>query len=207
MLTIVVADSRGRHLDMYLDHDDIKVSFQSGATIIDVARKALDIIDLHRPDVVLLMAGINDLTFRNRFTRRVRLISTSSASLSNHLIEQINHAKSLILSSFPHIKIAIGGIIGMEISTYNRRHGVSAVQCVMDDAITSVNAYIRQLNLDSSIPHPRLTSKVHTWKRGVRKNLNSRLYNGLHPGELILQSWGRQIRAFHDKCVEQLSSL
>lgn len=206
-MTIVVADSRGRHLDMYVDHDDIKVSFQSGARLVNLAWKAVEIIDAHKPDIILLMGGINDVTIRNKYTGRVRLISTSATIIVSHLMQQINQAKSIILASHPEVRVVIGGIMGIHISTYNRRHLTSPLQPVIDHAMISVNAYIKQLNEDAGLPHPRLTSKLYTWKRGIRKNHYHRLYDGLHPGELILENWGRHIRIFHDKCVDRLSSL
>lgn len=189
-------------MDMYLDHDDIKVSFHSGAGLIGVARKAMEIIEMHRPDTLLIMAGINDITVRNRYTGRVRLISTSANVIVSHMIQLINQAKSMILNTYPDIKVIFGGILGIDIGTYNRRHNISPIQTVVDDAITSLNAYIRQVNEDSGFPHPRLTSKVHTWRRGIKKNLYTRLTDGLHPGELVLQSWACHIRIMHDRIVE-----
>lgn len=101
MQTIVVCDSRGWHLDVMLDHEDILVPFHSGATLHYVAMRAIDIIASHSPDVILIMAGINDITVLNRITRRVSLISTST---------RINHAISGIASASPATKIVIGGI-------------------------------------------------------------------------------------------------
>lgn len=162
MLTIVIADSRGRHLDVYVEHDDIRVSFQSGAKLVNLAFKALEIINQHSPDILLIMAGINNTTQRNRFTGRVSLISNNAPSIVSHLIQQLNQAKSIILASYPEVKVVFGGIIGIHISIYNRRRAVSPLQPVVDDAMTFINAYIRQMNEDSGAPHPRLTAKVHT---------------------------------------------
>lgn len=186
---------------MALDHEDILVSFHSGATLHLIALRVLDIIARHSPDVVLIMAGIKDITNRNRFTGRVSLISNSTSIIINHLINMINHAKSVILSTYPDVKLVIGGIAGIDLNAYNRRLGTSPMQIVVDNAITAVNSYIRQLNHDSQVPHPRLTSKIHTWRKGKRKNFYSRLYDGLHPNDLVLDSWARQIRIFHQKCI------
>lgn len=202
MLTIVIADSRGRHLDMWVDNEEILISFHPGARLIDVAREALHIVPRFSPDIILLMAGINDTTIMDRRTRQVRLISISRAVIIQHLICQINQAKHIITSAFPNVKVAIGGIIGLELNTYNRRSGISRWQYVIDDAITAINSYIRQLNQDSNLPHPRLTTKVHTWRRRIRRCIYSRLHDGLHPGDLILSSWARQLNRFHHLCEE-----
>lgn len=205
MLTIVVTDSRGRYLDTMVDDENILISFHSGARLTDVATHAINIIGRFRPDLILLLAGINDITVLNRITRRVSLISNSRRSLINHLIYQINLAKSMIFSAFPDIKIAVGGIIGIDLNTYNRRYGISPVQHVVDDTITAVNSYIRQMNHDAGLPHPRLTTKVHTWRRGRRRHAYRRLRDGLHPSDLVLESWARQIRIFHRRCLQKLS--
>lgn len=207
MLTIVVCDSRGRHLDMMLDDEDILVSFHSGATLHYLAMRAIDIIAKHRPDVILIMGGINDITVLNRFTRRVSLISTTTAVIIDHLITRINQAKSLIFAASPSTKIVIGGIIGINLNMYNRRLGISPLQPTVDNAITAVNSYIRQLNHDAQVPHPRITSKVHTWRRGRRKNFYSRLTDGLHPNNLVLENWAHQIRVFHRKCILKFASV
>lgn len=108
-----------------MDNEEVLISFQSGAKLIDVTGEALRIIPRFRPDVILLMAGLNDITTLNRRTRKVRLISTSCAFMIQHLISQINQAKHIITSAFPKVRVAIGGIIGLDLNIYNKWHGVS----------------------------------------------------------------------------------
>lgn len=124
MLTIAVCDSRGRYLDTWVDNENILVSFHSGAKLNDVAHEAPKIIPRFKPDIIVLMAGVNDLTVLDRRTRQVRLISTSRSVMIHHLITQINWAKASILALYPNIKVAIGGILGIEINTYNRMRGI-----------------------------------------------------------------------------------
>lgn len=200
MLTIVVTDSRGRNLDTWVDNEEVLISFHSGARLLDVAHQALNIISRFRPDVILLMAGVNDMTYIDRISRKVKLVTTSRGLMIQHLINQINQAKSLITTSFPKVKVAIGGIIGIELNMYNRVQGISPWQYVVNDAITAINSYIRQLNRDSNLPTPRLTSKVHTWRRGARRTIYSRLHDGLHPGNLVLMAWAKQLNIFHELC-------
>lgn len=207
MLTIILADSRGRSLDTVMENENILVSAHSGANLLRLAHIAIQIISRYSPDVILIMGGINNITRLNRQTRRVSLISNSRASLINHLISKLNEAKSVILSSHPSMKIAFGGIIGINLNAYNRQAGVHHNQWIVNDAITAVNSYIRQMNNDSGIPHPRLTSKVHTWRNGQRKHVYTRLYDGLHPGDLVLMAWARQIRLFHLECVHRFLNI
>lgn len=207
MLLIVITDSRGRNLDAWIENEQILVSFKSGAKLFDVALAALDIIPRHKPDMVLLMAGINDITIMNRHTRRVSLISNFSSTIINHVVGEINRAKSLIINNFPDVKVAVGGIIGICLNVYNRYPGTSRLQPVVDEAITGINAYIHQMNSDSGLPHPRLTSKVHVWKRGIRKCIYDRLYDGLHPNDIILNAWARQLNIFHDLCRSKFGPL
>lgn len=201
MLTIVITDSRGRYLDTLINDEHILVSVHSGAKLRHVAAQALQIIPRFHPDNILLMAGINDITCRNRHTRRVHLISNSPADLINHLILELNRAKSLILNSYPNVRVVLGGIIGINLNAYNRYPGISRMQWVVDNTITAINSYIRQVNHDSGVPHPRLVSKVHAWRQGFRHNIYNRLRDGLHPSDLVLEAWSRQIKLFHAECV------
>lgn len=197
MLTIIIPDSRGCYLDTIIDDERILVSVHSGVKLRHVANQALEIFPRFRPHVILLMAGINDIRCCNRCTRQDHWINNSPSALIDHLTLELNHAKSLILGTYPEVKVALGGIIGMSLNTYNRLPGVSPVQWVIDETITAVNSNIRQVNHDSSVPHPRLILKVHRWHRGNPKNTYSRLWDGLHPSELVLEACARQIKIFH----------
>lgn len=190
MLTIIVSDSRGRYLDTLIDDENILVSFHSGANLSRVAIEAVNIIRRFNPNTIVLMAGINDITRLNRRTRKISLFSSSRSVIIHHLISCINQAKYYIHSHFPNVNNIIGRIIGVSINTYNRVRGISPVQWVVDDVITAVNSYIRQLNTDSGLPHPR---------HGLRKHIYSRLRDGLHPGNLTLESWAYQLCVLHHR--------
>lgn len=173
MLTIVVCDSRGRYLDSMVDREDSLDSYHSGGTLHRVALEAIDIMARFNPDTLLIMAGINDMTIMDRTTRKVRPISLSVEVLINHVTSRVNQAKSLILTSYPNVNIVVRGILGINLNCYNGRVGVSPVQNIVDNAIIAINANIRQMNVDSGLPYPRLTSKVHTWRKGMAKHLYS----------------------------------
>lgn len=113
-----------------IDDENILVSFHSGATLQRVAAKACDIIARFRPQTIVLMAGINDITVRNRRTRKVSLISNSRAVIISYLIRKINQAKYYIRARNPDTNVVIGGIIGLDINAYNHVPGTSPVQCL-----------------------------------------------------------------------------
>lgn len=92
MLTIVITDSRGRYLDTIIDDEHILVSVHSGVKLRHVALQAIEIIPRFHAHVILFMAGINDITFRNRRTRQVHLINNSPSALIDHLIQKLNRA-------------------------------------------------------------------------------------------------------------------
>lgn len=112
MLTIIIADSRGRNLDAYLDDENILVTFYSGAILAYIAERAIDVITRFQPDMIVVMAGINDITILNRTSCRVRLAANNSSILFNLLTDNINHAKRRILSVLRDVKIAFGASLG-----------------------------------------------------------------------------------------------
>lgn len=197
--TLIVGDSRCCPLTRILNTDDITCYAYRGAGIARICEKAKLLIQCHKPTTCLLLCGINDVTFMDKVTRVIRPRYDDSFDLANYIIRLILAARRELILMFPETKLVIGGIIGVDINTYNRVCGISPLQVIIDDAITQINSYTRLLNQLTLASQPRLISKVHCWRKGIRRNYYHLLIDGLHLGPLILDVWERELKLFHQR--------
>lgn len=112
---------------------------------------------------------------------------------------QRNAMRKALMKLQPNLRVVFGGLNGIELNRYNRWEGRSPCQYVIDDCVTQVNCYVRVLNRLNGNYHPRLTSKVHTWRSGRRVNRYHLLADGLHFGEIVIRSWVWAILRFHQR--------
>lgn len=197
LITLVVCDSRGGSLLPYITDDDVHLKFYRGARLMFVAHRASELIGCLALTSVLIAAGINDMTFRDKTTRVIKVRLEDSFDLANFVIRQIIMARAMLTRRHPGVKLAFGGINGIQLNRYNVLEGYSDSQGIIDEAIIQVNAYIRLLNQNAKVYPPRLTSKVHTWYKGRNKNNYHLLRDGLHLGHIVTRYWLRSIKRFH----------
>lgn len=202
--TLVVLDSRGRRLLM--DNPNIICCAYPGATLSTIRPKIELLITRHNPLSCLVMVGVNDLTICDYMTRQVRVADSDPFVLANIVIERILTLRKSVLEFWPGIRLVFAGITGLDLNKYNRQLGVSIQQWVIDDAILQINSYVRILNRSDGHYHPRLTSKVHIWRKGRRVSRYHLLRDGLHPGPIVISSWIRAIFRFHRKNTLGLNS-
>lgn len=197
--TLVVGDSRCCYLRDSLDDNNIRCFAYRGAGLLTICEKAIRLIQRYNPDSCLLLGGINDVTIMNKRTRVIRPRLSDPFDLANHIIMLVLQVRREITCLCPNTKIVFGGLVGVSLNTYNRLPGRSFYQSVFDDTITQVNSYLRLLNQLVPIAQPRLTSKVHCWRKGNKKNYYHLLYDGLHFGPLLRDVWVREINCFHER--------
>lgn len=193
-LTLVFTDSRGKCLDAYLDHDHIKVKYFKGAGILQLVDLADQFICCHKPTCVLFIAGICDMTYKDHIARDVKLRFTSHYHLLNHLSEKFSSARLLVSTRHPHLRVAFGGLCGMDLNRYNGLPGHSEYQSVVDSVIVSINLQIEEDNIANHVIHPTVTRKIHkrSRKQGIRNQYRI-LYDGLHLSSIINKEWASNI--------------
>lgn len=196
-VTVIVMDSRGAPLQRMIVDPNVIIEARSGARLQDMVGLATSLIKRHNPISCLIVAGINNMTRMNRQTRKVSLIYYDPFDLANHIIRLINRIRRYLIYTFPGVKFGFGGIIGMNLNHYNNLDGYSPHQWVMDEAVRQINAYIRLLNQQAHLYHPRLTTKVHAYYRGKPKNNYRLLRDGLHLGDILVSSWVRNLERYH----------
>lgn len=109
--------------------------------------------------------------------------------------------KSVFLSSwefaqatYPNSKVMFSGLIGIDLNHCNRLYGYHPLQPIVDNVITKINQYIVDLNFRAGVFQPKLTSKVHKRSKSCgHRNQYRLLDDGIHPGPIVLNDWGKNI--------------
>lgn len=198
-LLLVFTDSRGRNLDVYLDHPKILVKAYPGATLLQIIDHATPIIRDHQPACVLFIGGTCDLTVKNRNTRQISLRYNSFDQLLTHMLEVFKEARNQTRIRFPNIKTAFGGLCGIDLDRYNCFPTFSFFQPIIDDTVHLLNYSIKTDNIANGLIHPTLTSRVHIVKSPMykRRNQYRLLSDGVHLTETLYLDWARNIRRFY----------
>lgn len=198
-LTLVVCDSRGRRVLPLLDNPDIICRSYPGAMLESILPRLKDLVLKYRPISCLIAVGVNDLTYLNREFRYVYPRVRDPFFLANIVIKKMVYIRQVLMKLQPSLQVVYGGLNGVDLNKYNRWTGTSPDQFIIDDCVTQVNSYVRLLNRLGGSYHPRLTSKVHTWRKRRRVNRYHLLPDGLHFGEVVILCWVFAIHCFHKK--------
>lgn len=200
--TIVFTDSRGAHLRTYLDEiplNNVGVYYFYGARLTEIVLRAMEYIYRFRPKLVIFLGGINDTTSMNPISRKIQPRFRNHPEMCEHFTEIIKSAQLLLHNAFPEMTVVFGGVIGADLRRYNHAATADPRQPSFDDGILELNRVIRQLNILSGAPHVYFTGKVHKWFNGLCHHQYFHLYDGLHPGEVVLRNWASLIADLHSR--------
>lgn len=200
MSTIVFADSRGARLNMQLancNEPDLRVLFYPGAKLTEVVLRSMSSIYAVKPNQIIYLAGINDLTVLNQITRKVSLRFRHLDEFLEHLMAIFKSTRDLLANEFPQMKVIFGGIIGTDMAKFNHTSYRSPDQDKLNSFILEANQMIRANNLENGVPHVYFTAKVHKWYSGNCQHRYHLLYDGLHPGPVVIDHWLKLIIGLH----------
>lgn len=205
-LSLIITDSRGVPLgDMLRDIStmDYHVASFPGATLSRLVCKAPDLIYRLKPNTVIFLGGINDLTMLDRSTKTVTLRFSTPEIYIKHISDTILAAGILFYREFPDINFVFGGLIGIDISTYNKCPCDPAAQELVNRSIIGVNRKIKELNEAAGVPHVYFSAKVHRWEKGICIHRYHLLFDGLHLRFGVLKFWVQQIVKIHTRINTQ----
>lgn len=134
----------------------------------------------------------------NKDTRKINLRHDSIGDLLEYMTWVFRDARALATQKFPHIKVAFGGLCGIDIDRYNGLPTFSPLQHVIDDVVHLLNYHIKADNIQHGMVHPTLTSRVHiTRARKPRRNQYRLLSDGVHLTEALYLDWAKNIMRFY----------
>lgn len=205
---VIISDSRGVGLQNKLEllndrHYDIRALVFKGRGMAQATREATNKLIWYAPDQVIILAGICDITRKNRETKLVSMqdkrpedalyrIKDYMSEIKHHLAVRLTE-KQFLLTFCP--------VTGMEIATYNKQAMKHPDQDTLDATIECVNQAITTINMASKVATPWTASDVHHNLKGGRKK--TRYYklseDGLHLNDTLRGKWAATIYSVINK--------
>ena len=221
MEVIVIADSRGRGLQQLVNSllTGVKVQMMvhSGAGLELAAIKSIQAITRVQPKIIILMAGICDITWRDKKTKKTKLRYEGVTECVENVIRAAKAAYELLNVLGRH-KISIATVTGLDLTDYNNhaRKRMTEVeydnyaksmkvdhpqQQVLNEAVLEINRQITALNRETGIPTTWTSTIVHSYYRKVHHHSYKKLQDGCHPDEETRERWAKQIT----KSIQRIS--
>ena len=212
MKVLMISDSRGRRLqtliEAYQPTFEIRVLVYPGAGIELAVLRAIPTLKLFAPDLVLVFAGVCDLTWKNRQTKVVGL--KHSEPLGN--VQQVMgalRASHELLTTLGMFKISYVTLTGLDLTdcnyrsrprmsereyeSYNATKKVHRDQAVLNSSVIQINKLIVRFNKSIGSKTTWLAGLVHTYTNKSYHHHYRRLADGCHPTDKTAQAWANQI--------------
>ena len=198
MVILIISDSRGVGLEQLLsereDIEETRVLVHRGAGFIRAVTNSLESIRQLRPGMIMLHAGICDITTRNHRTKKTTLRYGSIQDTVNGVSAALARALD-ILNGEGYSRVPVATITGLDLNKYNKQYPTprDTDQAKLNNAITEVNRMIIDSNKSYNIPTIWAASRVHAYYRGVYHNHYNRLSDGCHPNHDTLIYWAKML--------------
>lgn len=211
--TIVIADSRGRGLQEMLCErlvtGTVRVMVHCGAGAELAVLKSLSLIREEKPDLVILAAGVCDLTWRHSVTRVTSLRNKDLEGSVTQVMTALQDACELLKSvgSFP---VSVATVTGIDLTDYNHpgRKRMSqeqydiyvktekimhSEQATLNEAINTINRRITAHNKGTNTPTTWTAGVVHSHFNKSTHHYYRRLTDGCHLTDSTKKGWVKQI--------------
>lgn len=192
--TLIISDSRGagllRALDEYSDIGTVKVEDHRGAGVeaaMVYSRQTL--LDL-KPDLVVVLAGICDITKKVRYTRVISLRLQDVGAVVDTVIAAMGRALTT-LKRHAFNKTSVATITGVDLGRCNNKPvgQKGPLQDVLNASVIEINRKIIDLSKAQGIPTTWAASSVHAYQRGTHHYLYHKLHDRCHPKTTTVTYW------------------
>ena len=196
--TLIVADSRGAGLQRSLDELDnigsVKVEIHRGAGLEQAVVNSREALQSFKPNLVILFAGICNITSRNSRTHITTLRYRNIDTIVDSVIAAMDRALTF-LKDEGYENVSIATITGIDMRRYNNQPASQRdpYQDMLNNAIIAVNRIIIDSNKTRNTPTTWTATMVHAYYRGAYHYLYHRLYDGCHPMRSTVTYWARMM--------------
>ena len=168
-----------------------------GAGLVDVVEKADIYLRSYPFDVAYVVAGVNDITNKNRGTGVVSFLWKSEDALANYLIETRKNSYDQLKKDHPGSILVFCPLVGLDLHRIVRGSTTSQ-QTMVDNAVWRNNLHLNKMRDEHAFYFPFLASPVHRVENGRHKSYYHHLgTDGLHLSDKIITAWATQfVKAF-----------
>lgn len=208
---LVIMDSRGANLQELIENKgvSVKVEVLRGYKLEEAAELIMIKPRVRTPDVVMVGAGICNITTMQKHPRQVVLTNTDTLTVVHNYNRAMWEAYGAIHSKYPMAKVNFATLYGIDLANYNYTNYKSLVgddlhnylaakirhkqQDAMDDIIQAVNIEIQKVNTELGITTAWTGNCVHKYYQHRYHHNYSKLIDGCHPNESALEAYATQI--------------
>lgn len=196
---VLICDSRGRYLEKEFESSvhRVNILIYSGAKLYRAIKLAESEVKRINPDQIYILAGINNLTYLNKNTRKVSLSAPEQDSMVQQYCDEMNFSYSRLRKiTKPGTKVIFAPLTGMDLAKFNRIKAGDIIQYqnILNSALLNINNRIIQFNTEHGIKTPWTHAIIHRRYRGVYHFSYERLQDdGCHLTEEIRIFWGQKL--------------
>lgn len=176
MKVAIITDSRGAGLESRFDQMkgkayQVKVIVRKGKGITDAVKESTRDLDWIGPDIIIVLAGICDITTLDRHTRTVSITIPDENKMVKDfkytmvIVQQ--HIKVMSVGVIP--KLSFGQLISMDLAMFNHRDVPDKNQESLDTGVLLINADVAAFNSANGASTPWLASEIHHNRKNGRK--------------------------------------
>ena len=191
-------DSRGASFETMLRNEygsvpQVDLWFHGGAKLEDLAFNAKYYEKNNPHDVIFIVGGINDVTVKDRQTKRISFPGKDPVVLAKHLIDRMEEAETDFLKTAPATNIVFCNLTGADLTRALKREAEFDQQ-ILNEAVYLYNEEIFQRNIMKNLFAPDMASPVHRQVNGKNMTFLSHLVDdGIHLGEELKKKWVKKI--------------
>ena len=212
MKLLVISDSRGRRLETLIKARcppfETHVLVHPGAGIELAVLRSIPTLKCYEPDLVLVFAGVCDLTWKNKVTKEIGLRHTDPHENTQQVMGALKSSHELLvtLGSF---KVSYATLTGLdmadcnhrprshmndyEYASYNATKTIHRDQATLDTYITQINKLIVKYNRSIGSKTTWMAGLVHVYANKSYHHHYRRLGDGCHPTAKTAQAWADQV--------------
>ena len=169
-----------------------------GAGMIEVVEKADLYLRSYPFDVAYIVAGVNDITNKDRKTGRISFLWKTEDALADYLIETRKDSYKLLQEGHPGAGIVFCPLVGLDLQK-SIPSATPTQQKMVDNAVWRTNIDLCKMRDQHNFYFPFLAAPVHRIENGGHRSYYQHLgTDGLHLSAKINLAWATQfVKAFN----------
>ena len=195
---LILADSRLKTFNNYLSFVvqreklpvNIEIKVVRGGRMEHMKELGLSVLGNEAYHLVIVAAGVNDLTVLNKRTCTVSPVFDDLGHLVDTITDKLHDLKNSLMACTQYLIIC--QITGIDMNTFNKgRTEHRVLQDIINGGVRYVNRVVCSINEENAMIPPWIFSDIHVYDKKEQKYIDKyiKFSDGLHPDDLLLMRW------------------